>query len=116
MDEVHAHSTRPKRRWTTLAVAAISGAGAIALALPAATANADPVPPPGTTTAAPYVKRLSSPSTQVAEAVTTRPVLRSTARIDQVANADVWKQNHRAASNKNRRMKTSEAAIIPVLF
>ncbi|MBV8182415.1 MAG: hypothetical protein JO045_27215 [Mycobacterium sp.] len=53
MDEVHAHSTRPKRRWTTLAVAAISGAGAIALALPAATANADPVPPPGTTTAAP---------------------------------------------------------------
>jgi hypothetical protein len=53
MDEVHAHSTRPKSRWTTLAVAAISGAGAIALALPAATANADPVPPPGTTTAAP---------------------------------------------------------------
>jgi hypothetical protein len=53
MDEVHAHSTRPQRRWTTLAVAAIGGAGAIALALPAATANADPVPPPGTTTAAP---------------------------------------------------------------
>jgi hypothetical protein len=53
MDEVHAHSTRPKSRWTTLAVAAISSAGAIALALPAATANADPVPPPGTTTAAP---------------------------------------------------------------
>ena len=37
MDEVDAHSTRPKSRWTTLAVAAISGAGAIALALPAAT-------------------------------------------------------------------------------
>jgi hypothetical protein len=53
MDEVHAHSTRPKSRWTTLAVAAISSAGAITLALPAATANADPVPPPGTTTAAP---------------------------------------------------------------
>ena len=53
MDEVHAHSTRPQRRWTTLAVAAIGGAGAIALALPAATANADPVPPPGTTAAAP---------------------------------------------------------------
>jgi Fibronectin-attachment protein (FAP) len=53
MDEVHAHSTRPKSRWATLAFAAISGAGAIALALPAATANADPVPPPGTTTPAP---------------------------------------------------------------
>src|ERR1700757_3237646 len=53
MDEVHAHSTRPKSRWTTLAVAAISSAGAIALALPAATADADPAPPPGTTTAAP---------------------------------------------------------------
>ena len=53
MDEVDAHSTRPKSRWTTLAVAAISGAGAIALALPATTASADPVPPPGTTTAAP---------------------------------------------------------------
>src|SRR5580693_2171520 len=53
MDEVDAHSTRPKSRWTTLAIAAISGAGAIALALPAATASADPVPPPGTTTAAP---------------------------------------------------------------
>src|SRR6201988_417033 len=53
MDEVHAHSTRPKSRWTTLAVAAISGAGAIALAVPATVASADPVPPPGTTTAAP---------------------------------------------------------------
>jgi Fibronectin-attachment protein (FAP) len=53
MDEVHANSTRPKGRWTTLAVAAISGAGAIAIALPATTASADPVPPPGTTTAAP---------------------------------------------------------------
>src|ERR1700759_1422894 len=53
MDEVHAHSTRPKSRWTTLAVAAISGAGAIALAVPATVASADPVPPPGTPTAAP---------------------------------------------------------------
>src|ERR1700741_3597724 len=53
MDEVHAHSTRPKSRWKTLAVAAISGAGAIALAVPATVASADPVPPPGTTTAAP---------------------------------------------------------------
>jgi Fibronectin-attachment protein (FAP) len=53
MNEVDANSTRPKSRWTTLAIAAISGAGAIALALPAATASADPVPPPGTTTAAP---------------------------------------------------------------
>ena len=53
MDEVQAHSTRPKSRWTTLAVAAISGASAIALALPATTANADPVPPPAPTTPAP---------------------------------------------------------------
>jgi len=53
MHEVDANSTRPKSRWTTLAVAAMSGAGAIALALPAATASADPVPPPGTTTAVP---------------------------------------------------------------
>jgi Fibronectin-attachment protein (FAP) len=53
MDQVDANSTRPKSRWTTLAVAAISGAGAIALALPATTASADPVAPPGTTTAAP---------------------------------------------------------------
>jgi Fibronectin-attachment protein (FAP) len=53
MDEVQAHSTRPRRRWTTLAVAAISGASAIALALPATTANADPVPPPAPTTPAP---------------------------------------------------------------
>ena len=53
MDEVQAHSTWPKGRWTTLAVAAISGASAIALALPATTANADPVPPPAPTTPAP---------------------------------------------------------------
>ena len=53
MDDVHAHSARPKGRWTALAVAAIGGAGAIALALPAATASADPVPPPGTTAAPP---------------------------------------------------------------
>jgi Fibronectin-attachment protein (FAP) len=53
MDHVDANSTRPKSRWTTLAVAAISGAGAIALALPATTASADPVPPPGPTTVAP---------------------------------------------------------------
>jgi Fibronectin-attachment protein (FAP) len=53
MDEVDANSTRRKSRWTTLAVAAISGAGAIALALPATTASADPVAPPGPTTAAP---------------------------------------------------------------
>jgi Fibronectin-attachment protein (FAP) len=53
MDEVDANSTRPKSRWATLAVAAISGAGAIALAAPAAIAGADPVPPPAPTTAAP---------------------------------------------------------------
>jgi hypothetical protein len=53
MDEVDANSKRPKRRWTTLTVAAISGAGVIALALPAATASADPVAPPSPTTAAP---------------------------------------------------------------
>jgi hypothetical protein len=53
MDEVQAHSTRPKSRWTTLAVAAISGASAIALVLPATTANADPVPPPAPATPAP---------------------------------------------------------------
>jgi hypothetical protein len=53
MDEVDANSTRPKSRWTTLTIAAISGAGAITLALPAAIANADPVPPPAPTTAAP---------------------------------------------------------------
>jgi Fibronectin-attachment protein (FAP) len=53
MDEVQAHSTKRKSRWTTLAVAAISSAGAIALAVPATTASADPVPPPGTTTPAP---------------------------------------------------------------
>jgi hypothetical protein len=53
MDEVQAHSTRPKSRWTTLAVAAMSGASAIALALPATTANADPVPPPAPATPAP---------------------------------------------------------------
>lgn len=53
MDEVNAHSRRPERRWTTLAIAAISGAGAIALALPAATASADPVPPPAPPTVAP---------------------------------------------------------------
>ena len=53
MDQVDAHSTRPKSRWTTIAIAAIGGAGAITLALPAATATADPVPPPAPTTAAP---------------------------------------------------------------
>ncbi len=53
MDQVDANSTRHKGRWTTLAIAAISGAGAITLALPAAIANADPVPPPAPTTAAP---------------------------------------------------------------
>jgi hypothetical protein len=53
MEQVDANSTRPKSRWTRLAIAAVSGAGAITLALPAATAAADPVPPPGTTTVAP---------------------------------------------------------------
>jgi hypothetical protein len=53
MDEVQAHSTRPKSRWTTLAVAAISAASTIALALPATTANADPVPPPAPAPAPP---------------------------------------------------------------
>jgi hypothetical protein len=46
MDQVDDNSTRPKNRWTRLAIAAISGAGAITLALPATTASADPVPPP----------------------------------------------------------------------
>jgi len=53
MDEVQAHSTRPKSRCTTLAVVAISAASAIALALPATTASADPVPPPAPATPAP---------------------------------------------------------------
>jgi hypothetical protein len=53
MEKVDANSARPKNRWATLAIAAISGAGAIALALPAATASADPAPPPSPTTAAP---------------------------------------------------------------
>ncbi len=49
---------RPGRRrglWTTLAVAAMTGAGAVTIALPATSATADPVPtpPPGTSTAAP---------------------------------------------------------------
>jgi Fibronectin-attachment protein (FAP) len=54
MYQVDRNSTRPKSRWTTLAIAAVSGAGAITFALPAATASADPVPPPPPpTTAAP---------------------------------------------------------------
>ncbi|MDT5345721.1 MAG: hypothetical protein QOE52_4905, partial [Mycobacterium sp.] len=46
MDQVDRNSTRPKTRWRTLAIAAVSGAGAITFALPATTASADPVPPP----------------------------------------------------------------------
>ncbi len=46
MDQVDRNSTRPKNRWRTLAIAAVSGAGAITFALPATTASADPVPPP----------------------------------------------------------------------
>jgi hypothetical protein len=46
MDQVDLNSTRPRNRWTTLAIAAVSSAGAIAFALPATTASADPVPPP----------------------------------------------------------------------
>ena len=45
MDQVDRNSTRPKSRWTTLAIAALGGAGAITFALPT-TASADPVPPP----------------------------------------------------------------------
>jgi len=47
MDQVDRNSTRPKSRWTTLAIAAVSGVGAITFALPTAgLASADPVPPP----------------------------------------------------------------------
>lgn len=54
MEQVDRNSTRPRNRWTTLAIAAISGAGAMMLALPATVASADPVPPPPPpTTAAP---------------------------------------------------------------
>ena len=52
MDQVNRNSARPKSRWTTLAIATISGAGAITFALPATTAGADPVPPPPPPTAA----------------------------------------------------------------
>jgi hypothetical protein len=62
MDQVDANSTRPKGRWTRLAIATISGAGAITLALPAAVATADPVPPPGTTTVAPPPPNPSGPA------------------------------------------------------
>jgi Fibronectin-attachment protein (FAP) len=47
MQQLHPNSTRPKGRWATLAIAAITGAGAITIALPTTTATADPVPPPG---------------------------------------------------------------------
>jgi len=46
MDPLHGNWTRPRARWQTLAMAAISGACAVAFALPAPTASADPVPPP----------------------------------------------------------------------
>src|ERR1051325_8006977 len=44
-------------------------------------------PLPGTTTACTPFRKSSSPLTHVAEAITTRPVARSTATTDQVANA-----------------------------
>jgi len=46
MDQVDRNSTRPKNRWMTLAIAAVSSAGAITFALPATMASDDPVPPP----------------------------------------------------------------------
>jgi hypothetical protein len=52
MDQVNRNSARPKSRWTTLAIATVSGAAAITFALPATTAGADPVPPPPPPTAA----------------------------------------------------------------
>ena len=62
MDQVDGNSTRPKNRWTTLAIAAISSAGAITLALPATTASADPVPPPPPTTVAPAPANPNGPA------------------------------------------------------
>jgi hypothetical protein len=64
MDQMDGNSTRPKNRWTRLAIAAISGAGAITLALPATTASADPVPPPPPppTTAAPAPANPNGPA------------------------------------------------------
>jgi hypothetical protein len=47
MEQLHPNSIRPKSRWATLAIAAITGAGALTIALPTTTATADPVPPPG---------------------------------------------------------------------
>jgi hypothetical protein len=44
---------RPRSLWTSLAVAAASGAGIVTLVLPATVASADPVPPPAPSTAAP---------------------------------------------------------------
>ena len=62
MDQMDGNSTRPKNRWTRLAIATISGAGAITLALPATTASADPVPPPPPTTAAPAPANPNGPA------------------------------------------------------
>jgi hypothetical protein len=49
--------------WTTLAVAAVTGAGAVTIALPAIPANADPAPaPPSTTTAPPPASPQAAPA------------------------------------------------------
>lgn len=53
MKQADTKSTWRNSLWTTLAVAAMSGAGAVSIALPAIPANADPAPPPPSTTAAP---------------------------------------------------------------
>src|SRR4029077_709002 len=61
-------------------------------------------PLPGTTTAWTPIRNWSSRSTQVADAITTRPVLRSTAITDQVADAVAGSASSENRTRTARRM------------
>src|SRR4051794_36442219 len=68
-------------------------------------------PRPGTTTACTPIRNWSSRSTQVADAMTTRPVLRSAAITDHVANAVVgmaiWNaKDAKAAKTRSLRIRS----------
>src|SRR5262245_12015345 len=63
-------------------------------------------PFPGTTTACTPMRNWSSRSTHVAEAMTTRPVLRATAITDQVASAGAGSRQTSRALHTIRRIKT----------
>src|SRR5579884_1953286 len=73
-------------------------------------------PLPGTTTACTSLRKSSVLPVQVDEEITTRPVLRSTAMTDQVANAELSHANNSPRIKRILRIKTLQIPEMIVLL